>query len=214
MRGNILYLDIETIPSQSPSIKEEIKDSLKPPANMTKKDTIDKWWEEKAPGIIEEKYLKTALDGSFGEIISIAWAFNDEPVYCVFRKIDDPETNVLKPFFSALFDYLSITWVSFPIRFDCPFIFKRAVINNLMPPIPIPHERSGNAYCPMNAWAGWHEHISLDMLCRVLGIEGKDGMIGQDVWPCVQKGEYEKIVTYNKKDVEMLRQVHKRMMFV
>lgn len=216
MADNILYIDLETCPSTSSTIKEEIKAKLKPPGNISKPKTVTKWWQTKAKEVTEEAYLKTALDPMYGNIISISWAFNEKSVEGYIRTLDEPESKILNIFYDVLeetnTDYL--VWVAFPIRFDLPFLLKRSIINNIRPPVGLPSERSKSSFCPMNYWAGWHEFCSLDSLCRAMGIPGKREMTGADVWPAVQAGEYDKILAYNKSDVEMLRQVYRRIHFL
>ncbi|MEA3385860.1 MAG: hypothetical protein U9Q89_05340 [Thermodesulfobacteriota bacterium] len=215
MADNFLYIDLESVCSQQPGIKEQILSELKPPGNLKKAETIAKWWQSQAPSVAEEAYLKTALDGTYGEIISIAWAFGEQEVQGVIRTLEEPETKVLKAFYDALeganTDYL--VWVAYPIRFDLPFLLKRSIINNIRPPVGLPDERSKSTFCPMNWWHGWHQCGALDALCKALGIQGKTGMTGADVYPYVLQGRYDEILEYNKNDVSMLRQVHERITF-
>jgi hypothetical protein len=216
---NTLFLDLETCPSQSVTIKEEILAGLTPPGNISKAETIQRWWTEKASAIAEEQYLKTSCNPMYGSIISVSWAFNEKPVEGIIRKIDEPEKELLEKFYEILLDSPTdyLQWVAYPIRFDLPFLLKRSIINSIRPPIGIPDERSKSAFCPMNYWHGWHindSNSSLDKLCKALGIPGKGEMTGADVWPAVQKGEYEKVLRYNKSDVEMLRQVFRRIHFL
>lgn len=213
--ANILYIDLETCPSQSPTIKEEILAGLKPPGNITKASSIMTWWQDKAPQIVEERLLKTSLDPTHGSIISIAYAFNDKPVEGIIRRIDEPEKDLLEAFYEVLLDSPTdyLQWIAFPIRFDLPFLLKRSIINNARPPVGIPNERSKSAFCPMNYWAGWHEFCSLDSLCKAMGIPGKDGMSGADVYPYILQNRYDEILEYNKSDVSILRQVYERITF-
>lgn len=212
----ILFIDLETCPSQSPTIKEEILAELKSPGNITKESSIAAWWQNKAPQLVKERLLKTSLDPTHGSIISIAYAFNDKPVEGIIRHIDESEKDLLEAFYEVLLDSNTdyLQWVAFPIRFDLPFLIKRSIINNTRPPIGIPSERSKSAFCPMNYWAGWHEFCSLDALCKALGIPGKGNMTGADVYPYVLQGRYDEILKYNKSDVEMLRQVFRRIHFL
>ena len=216
MTNNTIIIDLETMPSTSPTIKEEILAGLKPPGNISKAETIQKWWIDKAPSIAKEQYLKTSCNPMYGNIISIAYAFNDKPVEGIIRHIDESEKGLLEIFYEVLLDSNTdyLQWVSYPIRFDLPFLLKRSIINNVRPPVGIPDERSKSAFCPMNWWHGWHEYGTLNNLCKALGIPGKDGMTGADVWPAIQAGEYEKVLAYNKSDVEMLRQVFRRIHFL
>lgn len=213
--SNVIMIDLETIPSQDPIIKEKILAGLKPPSNISKAETILKWWQDKAPKIAEETFLKTSCNPMYGSIISISWAFNEKPVEGIIRKIDESEKELIEIFYEVLLDSNTdyLKWIAYPIRFDLPFLLKRSIINNARPPVGIPDERSKSAFCPMNWWHGWHQYGSLNDLCKALGIPGKDGMTGADVWPAIQAGEYEKVLAYNKSDVEMLRQVYERITF-
>ena len=63
-------------------------------------------------------------------------------------------------------------------------------------------------------WAGLHgSDKSLDTVCKALGIEGKDGMTGADVWPAVQAGEYDKVFDYCISDVVKTRKIYNRLTF-
>ncbi|MCD4651271.1 MAG: ribonuclease H-like domain-containing protein [Candidatus Cloacimonetes bacterium] len=217
--SNLIYIDLETVIDTSPGAKERILSELKPPGNISKPETIAKWWQDKAPGIAEEQLLKTGLNPMYGSIISISWAFNAKPVEGIIRKLNESEKELIEAFYDVLLDTNTdyLKWIAYPIRFDLPFLLKRSIINNVRPPIGIPDERSKNAFCPMNWWHGWHIHdgnSSLDTLCKTLGIPGKGDMTGKDVWPAIQAGKYEKVLAYNKSDVEMLRQVHRRLKFL
>ena len=44
-----IYLDIETIPGQSPELKTEIAATIKPPGSMKKAETIARWEAEEKP---------------------------------------------------------------------------------------------------------------------------------------------------------------------
>ena len=59
----------------------------------------------------KDKALRdTALNGGLGEIISIAWAFNDENVQSVSRGLDFSEAKLLESFnFLVLTQWLQAT---------------------------------------------------------------------------------------------------------
>ena len=61
--NNILYLDIETIPDQTPGALEAIRASIEPPGNISKPETIAKWMEENAVAKSEEAWRKTGARG-------------------------------------------------------------------------------------------------------------------------------------------------------
>ena len=70
------YMDLETIPDQSPDAEAKCLMDLKPPGNIKKQESIEKWWAEKAPAASLEALHKTGLNGISGEICSIAWAMD------------------------------------------------------------------------------------------------------------------------------------------
>lgn len=72
-----LYLDIKTIPSQRPGLREEIAATIQPPGNISKAETIAAWEAEKKPGLVDEAYAKTAFDGATGHLLSLAFAIED-----------------------------------------------------------------------------------------------------------------------------------------
>jgi len=200
-----LYLDIETIPGQRPGLRDEIANTITPPANYKKADTIAKWEAEQKPALIEEQWRKTALSGDRGEIVCIGWAFDDEPIITEYRHVEHcmeksqgpfttppsfyyNERVLLICFFDAIKKRLREIhmrppmWVGHNVRdFDLRFIFHRAVILGMKPPFYLPHNaRSDGAflYDTMEAWAGFRNRISLDRLCDALGIPRKGSELG------------------------------------
>ena len=65
----------------------------------------------------------------------------------------------------------------------------------------------------MHMWAGDRDRISLDKLCKVLGLTGKGITNGADVWPLAQAGRFEEIADYCRHDVEITREAWRRMVF-
>ena len=211
----IIFLDVETIPSQKPGIKEELLSGLKPPGNISRPETIAKWREEKAPLLAEKAYHDTCLDGTTGELLSITWAFNEDPIQCVIRTLDQPEVLVINPFFDVLEEFdKNFKWCVHNAKFDLSFLWKRSVILSRRPPVTIPTGRHPDVLDTMEMWAGYNGFIKFDVLCHVLGLPGKDGMDGSMVWDYVQQGRYDEIKKYNISDVDNLRQVYRRMTFM
>lgn len=215
-----VYLDIETIPSQGPSVQEAIEASISPPGNMKKAETIENWILNEKPSAVEEAWKKTALDGSFGEIWCIAWAINDGPVNYITRTgLEDSESTILSEFFLRILekaprpDY----WIGHNIRsFDLRFLWQRAVILGIVPTINLyenasPYEKA--IIDTMTMWAGYRNFIGLEKLCNALGIPGKSGMDGSQVWDYVKDGRIAEVVEYCKDDVERVRAVYKKLMF-
>lgn len=224
-----IYLDIETIPGQSPGLKKEIAADIKPPANYSKADTIAKWEIETKPDLIEKAWRDTSFVGDRGEIICIGSAIDSTVPQTQIRKLGESESDLIVSFFDALSDSVealrgrSPCWVGHNVRdFDLRFIYQRCVILGIRPPFRLPHDaRPGSdaLFDTMTAWAGWGGRISLARLCKALGLPSKGSEIGDEhmdgskVWPFVQAGRYDDIARYCAGDVERVQAIHQRMLF-
>jgi len=227
-KARLVYTDIETIPSQKEGFRESLVIPM--PGNIKKIETIAKWEAEEKPALLEKAYRDTSFDGAHGEIIAIGWAFDDEPVDCAYRKLFLNETSstvwekertVLKEFFSSLIENcIAPKFVTFNgNNFDLPFIYHRAVILGVAPPKFFPRPLEIKPWGEptvdvMTMWAGMRGRISQDNLAKALGLEGKGDFDGSMVWDAVQRGEEQKVAEYCKSDVETLRKIYKRLMFL
>lgn len=223
-----LYIDIETIPD----IKFRGDLIVSPPANMSKPETITAWetGEGKYAGekeaAIEKEFRKLAFDGGRGKIICLAFAFDNSDVEA-YGHPDYSESQILTQFLNVLADRVyetpgrpePIKWVGHYITgFDLRFIWQRCVINNIRPKVTIPYDAkpwSDNVFDTCSTWKGASSSAgSLDMLCKAFGYEGKNGMDGSKVYDNYLAANHQKIIDYCKHDVELVRQIHKRMTFV
>jgi hypothetical protein len=215
------YLDIETLPCQQDGIRDEIRDTISPPANYKKPEAIEKWWNEHGEEKVEEAYRKTALDGGYGEIVVIGYAVEDHEV-SIISWPDEDEKMVLTEFWDAIDTWMNTSagqyrlphFIGHNIAWDLKFLWQRSIINNIKPPIRIPWRDavwSGKYTDTMTLWAGPRDTISLTNLCKVLGIEMEDEIDGSHVWDMWQKKEYDKISHHCKLDVEKVREIHKRL---
>jgi len=216
------FLDIETIPQQP---EEEAKSLIvvEPPGNMSKAETIQAWhkgdgkYKGAKEDAIEEKYRKTALNGTYGEIISITMHIDGWPIKSYSRALGESEEDMLWSFVNELNLALSGRppyFIGHNITFDLRFIVLRCIINKIKLPFKIPcnGRHKSDFYCTMTAWAGFGKMISQDNLCKALGIEGKPGDIsGANVWDFVKAGDIKRVVEYNKDDVRKVKQMFSRM---
>ena len=221
-----IYLDIETIPCQAPWVTDAIISDIdkeiaeiKAPGNYKKPEAIEKFLEtEKAKlsASFEDRFKKCSLDGTRGEICSIAFALGESDVF-VFS--DQPEKEIIGQFFAKLLELeiRSPLWIGHNLAaFDLPFIYKRCVINNIKPPVRIPTNPNpwdSQVFDTMFEWSGRGNRISQDNLCRALGLETKQGMTGSDVYDYWKQGRIKEIAEYNASDVRTVREIHKRMTF-
>jgi hypothetical protein len=230
-----IYLDIETIPCQSPDLIAMIGEGVKPPATMSKPETIAKWEAESKSAAIEQAVLNTSFDGALGMIAMIGIAIDDYPVEILCSETAltakawaAAESDALR----ALSDRLAaavnserpnergaLKFIGHNILgFDLRFLWQRLVINSVSPSryIPFGTRYSGErVYDTMTEWNPDRQRsISLDKLCRVLRVPTpKASMGGADVWPKLSAGQVSEVVEYCRGDIEALRSCYKRMTF-
>lgn len=223
----IITIDIETIPAQAEWVRDEVSGGVKPPGTLKRADSIAEWERDSRPAAVQEAWLKTGLDGSFGQVLCIGWAINDQAPCTVCADSLDPaaEKQVLAEWFEELRISHAGTSGLRPIivghnvaSFDLAFLWKRAIVHGLRPPLWLPRNPkpwSETVFDTMTQWAGDRERISLDRLCKVLGVPGKgDGPTGADVWPMAQAGRFTEVAAYCAQDVERARAIYRRMNFL
>lgn len=248
-----LVIDIETIPDQREGalevfIKQE-QENFTPPSGLTKeqaaadlgitdkdaikytsKDNMIAQWverfrEEKAPEVAEQKWRKTALDGSLGEIVVIGVEYigHGEPE-AFYRNSDESESTLLSVFFEDMqskMQYANIhgeqlRFIGHNLEaFDLRFLWQRAVINGIQPPFNLQLSRySDRLFDTMTQWAGHGKQISLDNLCKALNVPSpKSDIDGSMVWDYVRDGRILEVSDYCMTDVTATRLCFQKMTF-
>ena len=214
-----IYFDIETIPTQSQQAIAMIAAEIKPPAQMKKPETIAEWEATQKQSAIDEAVLKTSFDGALGQICCIGLAIDDHPAQAFIGQ----ESDILIAFGNALEAAYDPSKNVPPVfighnvsAFDLRFLFQRYVINGIKPPRFIPFNDkswSERIFDTMTYFSGYGNRISLDKLSLALGLEGKGGITGADVWPMYQAGKIQDIADYCIHDVDLTREVEKRLTF-
>lgn len=209
-----IYLDIETLPNQSPEYRARVRETIKPPGTIKKPESIMAWLEENAEAATDDAVAKTSFDPAFGHICCIGWAIDDgEAVSASARTIDD-ERDVLIAFFDALPKMGMACFIGHNVSgFDLRFILCRAIVLGIPIPKIIPRDIkpwSQDIFDTMIAWAGARGTISQDRLCEALGLPGKDGFDGSMVAAAWAAGEHDRIAEYCRADVETVRSIHAR----
>jgi len=213
-------LDIETVPGKSDWIKTDIAEKIRPPANMKKAETIAKWEDETKQGVIEDKYHSAGLHAETGEIICIGYQFEAADIVIADFKTGN-EKQILMRFFNDLFARHQ-SEKTYPIlvghnlvAFDLPYIWRRAKVHGLeipsciKPPVELKPWMNG-VFDTMAEWAGIRDRISLDMLCKVFDVPGKDGFSGADVYDAYLAGELNKISDYCADDVKRTHAIYEK----
>lgn len=221
-----VFLDIETIPAQTPGLVEQLAAEVTAPATHKKPESIKAWLDENRLAVATEQWLKTSFDGGLGQVVAISWATDEgEATSLSVGKPDHAHEEQMLGLFCeqiellmASRNYRAPRWVGHNVaEFDLPFLWKRCVVRGLPPPRWLPaHPKpwGEQVYDTMVEWAGPRGRISLDRLCKLLGIPGKDGFSGADVWPAVQEGRLAEVAEYCRADVERVRSVYRRMNFI
>lgn len=224
-----LYLDIETIPAQSPDARDLIAETIKPPANYKKAETIAEWEKNEKPAAVEDAWRKTSFDGALGQLAVIGAALDDgDPVTFWSDDWHDVyyEPTILRLFGEWLTSELplneelsTIIIGHYVSDFDLRFLRHRSIINGIRPHRVIARAcdakpwETDKVYDTMVQWSGVKGSIKLDKLCRALGIPGKGDMDGSKVWNAVQEGRIADVAAYCADDVNKVRAVHRRMTF-
>lgn len=213
-----VYLDIETIPTQDPDLIFDIRGQIKPPASLKKQESIDAWFSENGEAAGSDAVAKTSFDGAKGHVCTIAWATNNGPVQSAHVADVAQEKLAISDFMSALPAYKSCIIVGHNHSgFDLPFLRKRAIILGCKLPSAFPRDVKSwdkGIHDTMTMWAGARDTISMDNLCKALGIEGKSGMDGSQVAGAWAEGRHEEIERYCREDVERTRAIHQRFLAV
>jgi 3'-5' exonuclease len=210
---SFLYLDIETIETQDPELRARIAAEIKPPASMSKAETIAKWEAESKASAVEEAIAKTSFDGAAGHVVCIGYAVGDNEAKATFGEHVSDERDILETFFTSI-KHVPII-VGHNVAWDIRFLTQRAIVLGVRLPYWWPRDPKPWAreiFCTQTAWAGPQGRISLDRLCRTLGIAGKGDITGADVRGMWYAGQHRAIALYCCKDVEKTREIHRKMM--
>lgn len=220
-----MYLDIETLPTNDAEIIKSLRDTITPPSNYSKPETIQKWMDENAERELDKVVHKTGLDGLYGRVACIAWAFDDADIASTGIEYSERECLVaINEAIDVNLDFGgsgTLQIVGHNVAgFDLQFLKHRFIIHGIKP-----HQKLQRAITAkpwdieiqdtMLMWSTDREkRVSLDKLCRALGIAGKDDFDGSQVAEAWESGERQKVIDYCKDDVRRVREVYKRMAFI
>ena len=217
-----IFLDIETIPSQSEAVRSYIAATVKPPATIKLAASIEKWHKESKDEAITEAVSKTGLDGAFGQVVCIGYQLPEMDRPDAICSMDEP--HVLQSLNAVLDDIPANMDSAMKVvghnvsAFDLRFLLQRYIVNQIKPHAIINMAAKAKAwdncvYDTMLQFAGHGNRISLDKLCFALGIEGKQEFTWEDVLPAMLEGRYQDVADYCKHDVSITKAVYQRMTF-
>ena len=213
---NNIFIDIESIPSQSAEYASIVKAGITPPATYKKQESIEKWLEENRDDAAREAIAKTSFNPAMGHICTIGFAIDNEPAIALHADDVRLEGEILAEFFNCLPKINQNRFIGHYISgFDMRFILCRSMALGVKLPHSITFPRNPKPwpeeiFVTMVAWAGQKDKISLVNLCNALGIAGKSGYDGSMVTDAWANGEHEKIANYCKSDIELVRAVYRK----
>jgi hypothetical protein len=211
-----VFLDIETIPSQSPEYAAKVREGIKPPGNIKKAESIAAWLAENADTATDEAIAKTSFDPAHGHICCIGWAVGDYPAVSASAHSLNQEADILGQFFSDLVpDYGIVRFIAHnAASFDLRFILCRAIALGVKLPSTFPRDIkpwSDTVFDTMVAWAGNGKFIGQSRLAEALGIPVLKGdMDGSKVAQAWADGRHDEIAKYCRSDVETVRAIYRK----
>jgi 3'-5' exonuclease len=214
MTDKTVFLDIETIPAQSPAVLAKFRAEVKAPGNIKKPESIAAWMDENADQAAQDAMAKTSFDPAYGHIVTIAWAVDDGDIAVFHADSLEMESKIIAAFFACIDDHHRKTFVGHYIGgFDLRFLLCRAVVLGVKIPRCIPRDPKpwdSTIFDTMTAWAGSRGTISMNNLCDALGIEGKGGFDGSQVAQAWIDGRHDEISQYCRDDVHRTREIWRR----
>jgi hypothetical protein len=226
-----IFIDIETIPTQRPDeIARIAAKAIAHNATLAKPKS-----DEEVRALADEAHRKTALDGAWAEVVCICiglidddaapsstrrWCYgrSQEPGPPPWRECGD-ELDMIRDFFIWLeFVKRPFTLIGHNVvGFDLPILRQRAMVHGLEAPACIRRTMKpwdAVEVDTMLMWTGGApgKTISLDNLCRALGVDGKgNGLDGSKVYDAWLAGRHDEIAAYCADDVRRTMAVYERM---
>lgn len=218
----IVVFDIETTTCSDPQVLHQIAADVKPPATMTKADTLAKWEQEKKPEAVMKALAATALDASLGTVSAFGWqtiAVSDATgvvtkrgkVRSFVRERDQGVGDFLHEAFQEVRVHdgerllTPVVAGHNIVSFDLPYLWQQCVRFRVPHPLwlpvhPTPWER--RVLDTMVVWAGTRGSISLDRLARTLGVERDESVLPSDAMPRAwEDGEHDEVRRHLDDDV-------------
>jgi hypothetical protein len=226
-----VFLDIETLRCSREEVLSRLCAEIAPPSNYKSEEAISKWWATTGAEKREEAIARTALDGTFGELLCVGFAVDDDPPMVLMQGRDATgEVSLLETVnavidrrcretFGARFSDAQwdtrVTWVGHNIAdFDLRFWWQRACINGSRIPFKLPLERYPKGpwvFDTMKEWAGWGKWIKQHELEMAFGLTRSDPLAdGSEVQGAWQAGQFGDIEQHCREDVRLLREIHRR----
>ncbi len=218
----LITLDIETLPSADPAVREILSAKVKPPGTLKKAESIAKWEAEEKSAAIDEAVARTGLDGTFGQVCVIGLKFDADMVQVIDSSASDERTilqRLMRELDERIHGSSRPVFVGHNIHgFDLPFLWKRCVIHKIKPSPWIPFGAKAWSERIADTMLMWDDNrdkrINLDTLCKVLNVPTSKGDLdGGKVAEAWAAGRYADIAAYCAADVTATYECYRRMTF-
>ena len=206
-----LFLDIETLPTNSNEKIDYVVKNIKAPGNYKKQEAIDKYIAIERKSVVSN----TALSGIFGEVYMIGYAIDDSPVR-VIREASEGDT--IAQFIEDIsskgliddFGYCKATIVGHNAEdFDVPFLSQRMMVNQFKPLYHHATSAKIDDTMKMFACGRYKQFYKLEALCLAFGLPCSAGnMDGSKVAQYYAEGRHDEVMKYCGGDVEDMRRVY------
>lgn len=213
-----VYIDIETLPAFWSESEIDANAQKSVPGNYTKPDTIAKWITDNR----DELHHRTALDGFHARLLAIGVAIEDEQPIVLYNEAGtaDGAVAILAQFAEMLPRGEGTTLIGHNVLgFDLPmlrrFVWRYGQGSNALHVLSgrLAVRRGPQVVDTQEVWAGTERgrYYRLDDVARAVGLTGKEGMSGADVYPAWLAGEHARIRDYCANDVDLTRAVYWRL---
>lgn len=218
MNKEPLFFDIETLPTNDEQVIKRLADSIRPPGNIKKKESIDAWMEENYEQELKEKIKKTSLDAAYGRVACIAWSNGIDEIMHTCH--DQDEITHLVDFYFYVEKYGSESFCGHNISgFDLKFLKQRSMILGIKPPATILKAMNAKPWddCIKDTMIMWdsdkNKMMSLDTMLWLFGVKHDmpdfNGSMVADTW----KTNPQKVIDYCIADVKAERELYYKMVF-
>lgn len=219
------FIDIETLPMGN---LEDFVSEKSHPKNLKDPKKIEEWYKEQEENK-EEEFKKRALDTNQARILTLGFALDEqEPI--IFYNSDEDEIRVLEELQEYIIEntktdlgnsktlYHEFSFVGHNIKnYDLQIMLVKCMQNpdrlkELGRIIYSARQRynNGASYDTMEIWtggSGQYNFVSLNLVAKLLGIQGKGDFDGSMVYDTWKNGDIDRIIEYQRDDVILTRAI-------
>ena len=212
----MMTFDIETTGTKDEDVIKKLAESIRPPAQIKKQESIDKWMEENYDQALKDKISDTALSGMYGHVTCIAW--NDGVDFSSHESMTEEE--VIRDFYSYLsLQDLNVFCGHNIYGFDLQFLKQRSIILGIKPPKSLWKAMNAKPWddCIKDTMLMWSQDknkmIGLDTLCWILGIDRGDTSITGSETAALWETNPQKVIDKCVNDVRKTVAVYNKLTF-